>query len=134
MDEGVLWAIFAANILLGLFVLVALVGPIYNVWASEQHGKAELARAEFSKRIAVVEAQAKDDSSTLLAEAEVKRAAGVAKANKIIGESLKDNEAYLKYLWIIDVAGANIDKTIVYIPTEANLPILEAGRNIGVKK
>ena len=38
------------------------------------------------------------------------------------------NEQYLKYLWITDVAGANIDKTVVYVPTETQLPILEAQR------
>lgn len=67
------------------------------------------------------------ESATLLAQAEIARAEGVAKANKIIGESLKNNEAYLRYLWINDL-GDNSGKTIVYIPTEANLPILEASR------
>jgi hypothetical protein len=50
----------------------------------------------------------------------------VAKANQIIGQSLKDNEAYLRYLWI-----DKVDSTkgqIIYVPTEAGLPILEAGR------
>lgn len=70
------------------------------------------------------------ESAELLAQAEVKRAEGVAKANQIIGASLRDNEAHLRYLWITDVAGANIDKTVVYVPTEANLPLLEAGRGI----
>lgn len=49
------------------------------------------------------------------------------------GESLKGNEAYLRYLWIIDVAGAGTDKTVVYIPTEANMPILEAARFLKAK-
>ncbi len=64
----------------------------------------------------------------MLADAEVLRAEGVAKANKIIGESLKENEQYLRYLWITDVAGKDVNKTVVYIPTEANIPILEATR------
>ncbi len=40
------------------------------------------------------------ESAKHLADAEVIRAEGVAKANKIIGDSLKDNEGYLRYLWI----------------------------------
>ena len=52
---------------------------------------------------------------------------GGASANKIIGDSLKDNEAYLRYLWINNLEDAQ-DRTVVYIPTEADLPILEAGR------
>lgn len=45
--------------------------PIYNVWASSQAGQASLARAEYERQTAVVEAKAKDDSAVLLAEAEV---------------------------------------------------------------
>jgi regulator of protease activity HflC (stomatin/prohibitin superfamily) len=103
-------------------------GPTYNVWASEMAGKAELAQAQYNRQIAVTEAEAKLESAKSLAAAEVERARGVAQANKIIGESLKENEDYLRYLWITDVAGANIDKTVVYVPTETNLPILEATR------
>jgi len=111
-------------------IVTAFVWPVYNVWASEKKGQAELAQATSNRKIAVQEAEAKKESAALLAEAEVLRAQGVAKANQIIGESLKGNEAYLRYLWITDVAGANIDKTVVYVPTEANLPLLEAGRSL----
>lgn len=91
-------------------------------------GKAELAKADFSKQVAVQEAQAKKDSAQLLADSEIIRAGGVAKANQIIGDSLKGNDAYLCYLWI-----DKLDSTkgqIVYVPTEAGLPILEAGRSV----
>lgn len=87
-----------------------------------------LAHAQSSKEVAVAEARAKMESATLLAEAEVARAKGVAQANQIIGESLKNNEAYLRYLWINDL-GQNAGKTVVYVPTEANLPVLEATRH-----
>jgi hypothetical protein len=59
---------------------------------------------------------------------EVERAKGVASANKIIGDSLKDNEAYLRYLWIADMTN-NKAPSVIYVPTEANIPILEAGRS-----
>lgn len=118
---GVILVIIAA-------VVFAVVIPLMQPWWAEQTGKAELAQAEQNRQIAVKEAQAKKDSAVLLAEAEVTRAEGVAKANKIIGDSLRQNEDYLRYLWITDVAGSNVDKTVVYIPTEANLPILEATR------
>jgi regulator of protease activity HflC (stomatin/prohibitin superfamily) len=87
-----------------------------------------LAQAEYSRRIAVAEAQAKKDSAKLLAEAEVERAQGVAKANKIIGDSLKGNEAYLRYLWIDGLKESSKQGEVIYVPTEAGLPILEAGR------
>src|SRR3990170_3957810 len=58
---------------------------------------------------------------------EAELAKGVAQANEIIGQSLKGNEAYLRYLWIQGLENGTAP-TIVYVPTEAGLPILEAGR------
>lgn len=100
--------------------------PQYNVYSQRLEGEAELAKAEYSRQVAVREAQAKRDSAALLAEAEVTRAGGVAKANQIIGESLKDNEAYLRYLFVNELA--NTKNQVIYVPTEAQLPILEATR------
>jgi hypothetical protein len=100
--------------------------PQYEVYEQEMAGKAKLAEAESSRRITVLEAQAKLDSAAKLAEVEVARARGVAEANKIIGDSLKGNEDYLRYLWIEGLKD-NKGETI-YVPTEAGLPILEATR------
>lgn len=111
-------------------ILVSMAGcPQYNVWEQGLVGQAALRRAEQDRQIAVQEAQAKMESAKLLAQAEVERAKGVAQANQIIGESLKGNEDYLRYLWVTDVAGGEKNKTVVYIPTEANIPIMEAGRH-----
>jgi len=110
----------------GVIGVLCYVCPRYNIWSSQMGGRAELAHAEFSRQVAVQEANAKLHSATLLAQAEVERAKGVAAANKIIGDSLKGNEGYLRYLWITGLeSGAG--RETVYIPTEAGLPILEAG-------
>ena len=100
--------------------------PIYNVWQKALAGEAELRQAEWNRQIAVQEAQAKRESAISLAQAEIERAKGVAKANEIIGQSLKENEAYLRYLWIQGMLTNQMQ--VVYVPTEANLPILEASR------
>ena len=116
---------------LGLVILIALgmAGcPVYNVWQKGLSGKASLKQAEWDRQIAVKEAQAKTQSATYLAEAEVERAKGVAEANKIIGNSLKGNDAYLRYLWIQGLQDGSSE--VIYIPTEANLPLLEATRKI----
>ena len=123
------WIIITGlSIVLILFAMVGL--PVYGVWQQGLVGEAELSKANYSKKVAVQEALAKKDSAVLLAEAEVERARGVAQANTIIGESLKNNESYLRYLWITDVAGTNTSKTVVYVPTESNLPVLEAMRHV----
>lgn len=109
---------------ISLFLIDAIAGPVYGVWEQSQRGRAELARAESNRQIAVLEAQAKKDSATQLAEAEVIRAQGVAKANQIIGDSLKDNHEYLQYLFITGVEeGSKNGNTTIYIPTEGGLPI-----------
>lgn len=119
------WSISALAILL-LLVGAGLAGcPAYNVWQQGMAGQARLKEAESSRRILVQEAEAKRDAAKMLAEAEVERARGVSKANEIIGQSLKGNETYLHYLWIMELSAAG---HVIYVPTEANLPILEAGR------
>lgn len=102
--------------------------PNYNVYSQRLAGEAELARAESNRRIAIAEAEAKKESAKQLAEAEIIRAEGVAKANKIIGDSLKNNEAYLRYLYITGITDNGSGAQTIYIPTEAGLPILEAKR------
>lgn len=113
------------SILLIVFGFSAIYAE-YNVWSSGLSGEAELKQAEWNRQITVREAQAKMDSARLLAQAEIERAKGVAEANKIIGNSLHDNENYLRYLWIDSLH--NTQNQIVYVPTESGLPILEANR------
>jgi prohibitin 1 len=64
------------------------------------------------------------------AEIEVARAEGVAKSNEIIASSISEN--YLRYKWIDGLR--NNDMQVIYIPTESNLPIMEATRFAEVEK
>lgn len=120
------------GIVLGVFLVLifsatGLYGcPQYNVYSSRMEGLAKLAHADAEREVQVRDAQGKFEASTLLAKVEVERAKGVAEANKIIGSSLKGNEEYLRYLWIHNLnEGKN---EVIYVPTEAGLPILEAGK------
>lgn len=119
-------------IAVGVIGITAVVGscayvkPKYNVWAAEMEGAAQYAQAEQNRRITILEAEAKLEAAKSLADAEIARAHGVAQANEIIGASLKDNESYLRWLWIQNLE--NGGNSVIYIPTEAGLPILEAGK------
>lgn len=118
--------ILSIILLLGLITLCMWGCPQYSVYSARKEGEAILAHAQSSREVAVAEAKAKQESATLLASADTIRAHGVARSNAIIGESLKNNEAYLHWLWI-----DNIEKNpnaVIYVPTEANLPIMEASR------
>lgn len=114
--------------IIGLFFAGSYIYRNYKVWSAGMEGKAELMYAEWNRQIAVKEAMAKRDAAISLAQAEIERAKGVAQANKIIGDSLQGNEEYLRYLWIDNIQ--NSKNQIIYVPTEANLPILEATRRI----
>lgn len=121
-----LTAIIAISLVIGFCFAVGAVWAKYNVWSSGLSGEAELKQADWNRQIAVREAEAKKQAATMLAQAEVERAKGVAQANKIIGDSLRNNEDYLRYLWIDNLQ--NSRNQVIYVPTETNLPILEASR------
>jgi regulator of protease activity HflC (stomatin/prohibitin superfamily) len=121
IDPAITIGIVGAVVVLGL---VFIGGPQYNVWQQSLAGKAELNKAEFTRQVAVLEAQAKKDSAQQLAEAEIIRARGVAQANQIIGDSLKDNREYLQYLYITGLEeGANKGNVTIYVPTEGGMPV-----------
>lgn len=128
MTPGQTFSTVVASILVfaGIVILCLWGCPKYNVYKQRKEGEAMLAHAQSSREVAVAEAKAKMEASSMLAQADTIRAHGVARSNEIIGESLKNNEAYLHWLWI-----DNIEKNpqaVIYVPTEANLPILEAGK------
>jgi vacuolar-type H+-ATPase subunit H len=111
-------------------------------------GIAALKEAEWSKQILIEEAKAREQAALMQAKArvtlaqaegeakivqakaeglaDIERAKAAAEANRIIGESLKGNEEYLRYVWIKGLQDGNGER--IYIPTEAGLPILEAGK------
>jgi hypothetical protein len=107
-----------------LLLLPFWVWPQYRVWQKELAGEAQLREAEWNRQIAVREAQATLESAVHLANAEIERARGVAEANRIIAAGLGGPQGYLQYLWIQTVK----DSDLIYVPTEAQLPLLEAGR------
>ena len=118
-------------IVTALFLLCGGVGscmyvaPKYNVWKQEMDGKAEFAKAEQNRKIKIEEAKANLEAEKLNAQAEIERAKGAAEAIRIENGSI--TPAYIQYLWVRQ-QNANTNNKIIYIPTEAGLPVLEAGR------
>jgi hypothetical protein len=112
-----------------IFVVCALLAgcPPYNVWKQGLAGEAELARAEQNRQILINEAKAKEQSAKHWANAEIERAKGAAEANKIVAKSLGGSEGYLRWLFIEKLDEIK-DGQIIYLPTEAGIPLLEAGK------
>lgn len=118
-----IWGIVALAIISLAIILGLMFGlPLYNVWQQEMSGKAELAKAEQNRQIKIEEAKANLEAEKLNAQAEVERAKGAAEAIRIENGSL--TPTYIQYLWVRQQN--NVPDKVIYIPTEANLPILEA--------
>jgi hypothetical protein len=110
-----------------LIIAMAFIKPWYNVWSQEMEGKAEFAKAEQNRKIKIEEAKANLEAEKLNAQAEVERAKGAAEAIRIENGSI--TPAYIQYLWVRQQSDLS-NKTVIYIPTETNLPILESTRAI----
>lgn len=137
-DETRFWVKFWVCVVFGLIAIVILwmtFMPRYRIYKQDRQGLANLRQQEWEKKILIEQAKAQNESATLQAEARIKqataeasaevaRAKGVAEANQIIAGSLQGNETYLRYLWIDKLS----DKAVIYVPTEAGLPIMEAGK------
>ncbi|EGK15331.1 hypothetical protein [Psychrobacter sanguinis] len=104
-----------------IFILIVMAGyPFYKVWSQEMRGKAALAEATQSKMIQIEQARAELESAQLRAE-----------AIKIIGKTAKEYPEYREQEFIGAFGEALREgkiNQIIYVPTEANLPILEAGK------
>ena len=110
----------------GLLMAVALlfgagaIYRVYDVWSMEMQGKARLAEATQSRQIQVEQAKAEKESAVLRAE-----------AIAIVGKAAKEYPEYRQQEYIgafAEALKAGSMSQIVYIPTEAGLPILEAGK------
>jgi regulator of protease activity HflC (stomatin/prohibitin superfamily) len=118
-----------AAVVVGVIFGIGALWATYNVWSKRMKGEAEYAQATQNRRIKVLEAQANLDAAALRAKTDVVRAQGVAQANRIISDSLGGPEGYLRWKYIEMLEDTGHDgRDVIYVPTEANLPILEATR------
>jgi hypothetical protein len=111
-------------------ILLAMWGlPKYKIYSQTMRGTAAFKEAEIDRQILVEEARAQEEALQMRARGEAERekikADATAYAIEKIGETLESKQAYLRWLWINEVAGGEGDR--IYIPTEAGMPILEAG-------
>lgn len=115
-----------------VIVLWVLVGyPRWSVWASHQRGLADLAQANNEQQIQIAKAKARLEAAELNKKAAIIEAEAVAEQIGKIGQELSSHDLYLRWQWIKMMEDSHQDeegRTIIYVPTEGNLPILEARR------
>jgi len=90
------WLIFGAGTALMTAVLVCF--PAIKAWHARIQYEAEWQRAEEDRTQRLLEAQAAYDIAHLNAQAEIRRAEGIAEANRMIAASLGGAERYLRWL------------------------------------
>lgn len=114
----VVWCFFGA-IFVG-FCMWAY--PTYNVWQKGLEGEANLKKAQQERQILITQAQSEADASKLQAQ-----------AIETVGKMAKEYPEYRSQQFIMDFGEAmkngSIEK-IIYVPTEANIPITEASRTL----
>jgi hypothetical protein len=105
---------------LSLIIIAMLLYPQYRVYSMRLQGEALLAKAQAERQVLVRQAEAERDAA-------VHRAAAIA----IVGQAAKDFPEYRQQEFIGAFADALHNGKIaqmIYVPTEAGIPILEAGR------
>lgn len=115
-----------------VLVIWLLLGyPKWRVWASHQRGLADLAEANNEQQIQIAKARARKEAANLNKDAAIIEAEAVAAQIQAIGTELNEHDLYLRWQWIKmmeDTHDEDSQRTVVYVPTEAQLPILEARR------
>jgi hypothetical protein len=121
-----MWLIIILSII-GFIAFLCWVLPIYSVWAAHKSGQADLAKAKNEQQVQVAEANGRLNAAEINKQAQMIEAEAISKSVEIIGKSLHDNAGYLQWQWIKMMEDRDSGDTI-YVPTEAGLPILEAGK------
>lgn len=128
--SGLAWGIsltlVAALVLGGAFTLMLWGCPRYEVYQQEYEGRAQLAKANQNREILVSQARAEKEAAELRSQ-----------AIAIVGKAAKEYPEYRQQEFIGAFADAlrhGQISQIMYVPTEANIPITEAGRMVEHKK
>lgn len=124
MDESkIIWFWVSRVGLVLLLAVAALTAgcPQYNVYVARLDGEATQARAHGARQALVAQAEAERDAAKMRAE-----------AIAIVGKAAKDFPEYRTQEFIGAFAEAMHNgkiSQIIYVPTEAMIPILEARRD-----
>lgn len=128
-SSGLGWGSWALIIFVALSIWFIFIYPVWRVWASEKSGEADLAQAHKEQQVQVAKAQGRLDAAELNKKAAVVEAEAVSAQIEKIGKQLTEHDLYLKWQWI-KMMEERPDSSVIYVPTEANLPILEATRGM----
>lgn len=124
MDDKRMGILATLVAILSILAIVAVVFgfPLWNVWREGLSGEAALKKATQTRKIQIEQAIGEE-------EAAKHRANAIA----IVGKAAKEFPEYRQQEFIGAFAEAMHNgriAQIIYVPTEANIPITEAGKNV----
>lgn len=114
----------------GVFFTVGWGYNHYRVWKADYAGRAQLIEMTYSGKAILAEAENSKKARIAAAEAERDAAKLTAEAIHIVGAAAKKYPEYRQqefYLALGDALKEGRIDQILYLPTEAGLPITEAG-------
>ena len=117
-NSNTVLAMLIIFVLIGLIIAGMFATPVWKVWQQEKEGQAILAKAESARKVLVTQAAAEREAAVLRAE-----------AISIVGKAAKEFPEYRQQEFIGAFAEAlqrNQITQIIYVPTEANIPIIPA--------
>lgn len=112
--------VIAGAVLVGLIFGGVYIWSSLRVYNATSIGKAELAQADQNRQILVTQAKAEREAAEQRAE-----------AIRIMGQAAKDYPEYRQQEFMASFGEALREgkmNQVIYVPTEANVPIMEAGR------
>ena len=122
----IFFLVLATSVITAFVTAVKIISPIYGVWARHKEGQADLAKATNEQQVQVAKAQGRLNAAELNKKAAIVEAEAVSAQIEKIGATLTVHDLYLRWQWIKMMEER--DGSTIYVPTEANLPILEARR------
>lgn len=126
MRNNIVFIGILAALAMAVLVIAMAVLPFYKVWSQEMRGKAALAEATQSKMIQIEQARAEKESALLRSE-----------AIAIMGKTAKEYPEYREQEFIGAFGEALREgqiNQIIYVPTESNIPVLEAGKRQSIEQ
>lgn len=120
-DKGAAALVAIAGFFVSLIVAWnVIVAPIYNVWAQGKAGEAMLAKAEYSKKAQIADAEAKYESSKYLRQA----------ADEIQGSLTPEYLQFLRTQAMEHIAEQN-DRAAFFYDAGLPAPVIQSGGGRG---
>jgi hypothetical protein len=102
----------------------------FRLWAVEYSGQRTEIERQYQGKAILAEAEYSRQTRVEQARAELESAEMTAKAIRVVGEAAREFPEYRNQEFILSFGEALRDGTInqiIYVPTEASIPITEAG-------